>query len=293
MWALPDIKRLNANAASNAKKLKREAARKQKPQCARCECFGRKRRAEVSFLVYDIFSDDPKDVLHLCQDCVGMSGDPWEGFFTCADCARVMVENYTWERYDVQLGEDRLCLACAAERHFSDPANWIDPKLVQEVVLARYQSSRNGENVPLFDPATGVLNIARCEHVLGVEQPLPDGIKFVENFEFDSLDGHQISGGDVLETIGLLGEPFCPVLDAGYQFAVSIGLYVRRWPVQKPFKGLFTKAGDNRACPITFSKRYNAPRWAGIALDDGWEKGILRIEGNPLFQVPAPIKEAA
>jgi len=145
----------------------------------------------------------------------------------------------------------------------------------------------------LHDPATGVLNIARCEHVLGVNQPLPECIKFAENFEFDSLDGHQISGGNVLETIRSLGEPFCPVLDAAYQFAVSIGLYVRRWPADKPFKGhLFSKAGDRRVLPIKFSKRYHLPRWAGISLDPDWEAGKLQIEGQPLLPVTTE-REAA
>jgi hypothetical protein len=73
-----------------------------------------------------------------------------------------------------------------------------------------------------------VLNIARRRHVLGVNQPLPAGIKFHDNAEFDSCDGHQISGDDLLDVIKELGsEPFCPVLDAAYQFSVSIGIYLR------------------------------------------------------------------
>jgi hypothetical protein len=228
MWSLPDINRMNANAAAKATKVKREAARKRKPNCERCECFGRKRPADVSFLIYDIFSDDPKDVLHLCQDCVGQSGDPWEGYFTCDGCGRVMVENYTWERYQTELDGASLCLKCAAERFFADEDNWIQPKLVKEVVLAPYNPRLNGENLPLFDPATGVLNVARCQHVLGVRQPLPKGIKFSDNAEFDSMDGHQISGRWLLDIIAELDEPFCPVLDAAYQFAVSIGLYTRQ-----------------------------------------------------------------
>jgi len=82
--------------------------------------------------------------------------------------------------------------------------------------------------LPLFDPATGVLNVARCTHVLSVDQPLPAGIKFVDNAEFDSCDGHQISSRPLLDIIRELDTPFCPVLDAAYQFAVSIGIYTRR-----------------------------------------------------------------
>jgi hypothetical protein len=58
-----------------------------------------------------------------------------------------------------------------------------------------------------------------------------------------------------------------------------------RRPADKPFTGLFTKAGDIRVLPITFSKRYNLPRWAGIRLDSGWETGRLQIEGVALYRV--------
>ena len=284
MWSLPDINQMNERAAANAKKLKREANAKKKPNCVRCECFSRETPAEVSFLVHDIFSDDPKDVLHLCRDCVGQSGDPWEGYFTCDGCGRVMAENYTWERYCVQMDDRTLCLKCAAEEHFADAANWIDPRAVKDVVL-------EPRGPALFDSTTGVLNVARCPHVVGVKQPVPDAVKFVDNFEFDSMDGHQISGGNMLEAVCELSVPFCPILDAAYQFAVSIGLYVRAG--RGAFAGLFTKAGDSRVLPVTFSKHTNLPRWAGISLDAGWEKGALAIEGNPLVQVPAALEEAA
>ena len=290
MWSLPDINRLNANAAAKAKKLKREAASKRKPSCQFWNCS---QPATRSYLVYDIFSDDPKDVLHLCEQHDGFSGDPCEGHFFCDGCGRVMVENYTWEIYRVELDGLTLCLRCAAERHFANPKNWIDAKRVKQVVLVPYDAALDGQNAPLFNPATGVLNVARCRHVLGVSQPPPEGIKFLENAEFDSCDGHQISGRKLLDIIQDLDEPFCPVLDAAYQFAVSLGLYVRRWPANKPFNGhLFSKAGDRRVLPIKFSKRYHLPRWAGIALDPGWETGKLQIEGNPLMSVTTE-REAA
>jgi hypothetical protein len=139
-----------------------------------------------------------------------------------------MVENYTWEYYRVEIDGETLCLKCAAEAYFDDEKNWIDPRFVKEVVLVPHDPSLNGANLPLFSPQTGVLNVARCQHVLGVQQPLPAGIKFAENAEFDSLDGHQISGRRLLDIVtDLDGQPFVPVLDAAYQFAVSIGIYVR------------------------------------------------------------------
>ena len=218
MWSLPDIKALNTRAASEASKLKRAATSKRKPKCEHWKCSS---RATRSYLVYDIFSDDPKAVLHLCERHDGYSGDPIEGYFTCTQCNRVMVENYTWEYYRVEHDGEAICLKCAAEAYFSDPKNWIKPQEVKSVIL-------EPGGAPLFDAKSGVLNVAHCRHVLGVEQPLPAGIKFVENAEFDSCDGHQISGRRLLDMISDLdGRPFVPVLDAAYQFAVSIGIYVR------------------------------------------------------------------
>jgi hypothetical protein len=62
----------------------------------------------------------------------------------------------------------------------------------------------------------------------GCQPAAPRGIKFLENAEFDCGNGHQISERNVLDIIQELNELFCPVLDAGYQFAVSIGIYVRQ-----------------------------------------------------------------
>ena len=163
-------------------------------------------------------------MLHLCEEHDGYSGDPIEGYFTCEDCQRVVVDHYTWERYQVDYDRASLCLKCAAERYFEEKDYWLNPREVKKVVLER--------GAEFFDRATGTLNLAGCRHVLGVSQPLPQGIKFLENVEFDSGDGHQISGRNLLDIIRELNEPFCPVLDAAYQFAVSLGIYVRRNTVE-------------------------------------------------------------
>ena len=213
MWSLPDINRLNANAAANAKKLRREAALKRKPQC---EIYGCDHRATDSTLWYDIFGDDAKGVIHTCA---GHSFEDDPDLFRCENCERVMVDHYTWECYQVELHGDSLCLRCAAQRHFDQSENWIDPRTVTAVVFAQQEL--------LFDSAEGQLDLARCRHVLGVKQPLPAGVAFHDNAEFDAQDGHQISGDHLLDIIRGLDQPFCPVLDAAYQFAVSIGIYVR------------------------------------------------------------------
>jgi hypothetical protein len=217
MWSLPDINSLNARAAANAKNLQREVRRKRKPNCEHWNCNA---KAKFSYLVYDIFSADPKGVIHLCESHDGSSGDPLEGYFTCAHCERVMAENYTWELYYTHLDDQTVCLSCAAEIYFADEQNWIAPATVNQVVLIP-------KGPPLFDSQSGVLNVARCPHVLAVKQPVPAEILFVDNAEFDNCNGHQISGDNLLEVIKRLDQPFCPVLDAAYQFAVSIGIYVR------------------------------------------------------------------
>jgi hypothetical protein len=214
MWSLSDINRLNGNATTNARKLRREAARKRKPQCG---IYGCSHRAEHSTVWYDIFSDDPKGVIQTCPDH-GWADDP--DLFRCENCERVMVDHYTWERYQVQLHGDSLCLRCAAQRHFDLSENWIHPSTVSRVVL------EPGDG-PLFNRETCVLIVSRCRQVLAVKQPLPAGVVFHDNAEFDSSAGHQISGENLLDVIRRLDQPFCPVLDAAYQFAVSIGLYVR------------------------------------------------------------------
>ena len=216
MWCLPDINAMNARAAANAKKLMRAAGRRPNKK-QKCEVYGCGQPAVESVPWFDIFSDDPKGLVHVCGEC---RPDAVEGFFTCEGCQRLMADHISWERYQVELDGQTLCLACAAKRYFATAENWIDPAQVRAVVLDRRGSV-------LFEPETGILNVSRCRHVLGVKQPEPAGIKYFDNFEFDSEDGRQISGGEMLTRIQELVEPFCPVMDGAYQFSVSIGIYVR------------------------------------------------------------------
>jgi hypothetical protein len=275
MWSLPDITAMNARKELSQTSYRRQARLRGLSRKYPCECCGKPSTAHLPY--YDIFSDAISGVTHLCAGHYD-DGHGNEGFFDCAKCGRRMIENITWERYAVNLnGGDPVCLKCAAQSYFADPQNWVDSHKVKSLDWC-------ADNAPLLT-ASGVLNLARCRHVLGVKQPVPAGICFRFNAEFDNEDLHQISGFGFLEDIQALKEPFCPVLDAAWQFALSIGIYVRRWPVNKPFAGLFTKAGDGRRLPITFSRRYNLPRWAGIALDHGWESGQLRIEGESLRPV--------
>lgn len=224
MWSLPNIVSMNARAAAQAVKLRR-AARRGPGKRQRCEAYGCEQLAAKSELWFDIFSDDPKGIVHTCDDHIAEeSGE----LFECDACHRLMLDHITHERYGVSLdGEKTLCLKCAAEEYFNDPENWIAPRSVKSVVLEPYDPGLNGNNVPLFSAETGVVNLGQCRHVLGVRQPLPNGIRFVDNMEFDSDGGFQISGRKPIELVQSLDEPFCPVLDAAYQFAMSVGIYVR------------------------------------------------------------------
>jgi len=216
MWSLPEINSLNARAKSCATAYNRESKLKTSRKHP-CECCSQPSTHHHKY--FDIFSDDAKGVRHTCDGCHD-DGRGDEGYFTCDCCVRLLVENYTWEIYhrtDPDTGET-LCLACAATKYFADDANLIDPKRVTKVVL-------NPGGGRLFE--NGVLNLAHASHSLGVKQPLPPGIKFVDNYEFDSMDGHQISGGNLLFDIQQMDAPFFCVCDAGWQFAVSIGLYIR------------------------------------------------------------------
>src|SRR5690242_13314442 len=129
MWSLPDINRLNANAAANAKNLHREAACKRKPNC---EIHGCTEPSLESTLWFDIFSDDPKGVIHTCA---AHSAEDDADLFRCENCERVIVDHYTHERYRVELHGDVLCLKCAADRYFDIPRHWINPSDVKRVVL--------------------------------------------------------------------------------------------------------------------------------------------------------------
>jgi hypothetical protein len=217
MRSIYSIFRLNAAAAANAEQIERKAKRQRKPNCDHPTC---NRRSDRSFLVYDIFSEAPKDALKFCRHHLGLCADPARGYFLCSQCARIMVRNYAWEVYSVERDGKTVCLRCAAAAHFNDPQNWIEPRQVKSVIVEPHGG-------PLFDSGGEILNVARCPRVLSVNQPLPAGVEFFENAEFGRTGGIQISGRHLLDTIQHLDEPFVPVLDADYQFAVSIGLYVR------------------------------------------------------------------
>ena len=217
MWSLPDIQRMNSEAASEKKKIER-ALRTGKLDGKKLECEWKGHDAECEgelrhYPWFDIFSDDPKGILTLCEKHDGYYGSPSEGYFECDSCNRVMIENYTWELYYVIHEDRQLCLPCYAQEILNDEDSWIS--LADERI----------ESLAFND-------LRKAPHCIGVEMPVPKEIRFVNNVEFDSADGHCISSGgleEVKETLRQLqgeGETRAIlILDAAYQFAVSVGVY--------------------------------------------------------------------
>lgn len=213
MWSQPDIRALNARAKSCATAYDKESAppKRHKHQCEFCT-----EKATHHDKWYDIFSEDAKGVRHLCTKHFE-SGAGDEGYFTCDCCGRLMVENYTWEYYRVIVDGEVLCLPCAAKLYFSDDDNLIDP--------AKLTAVTNDEG-PLWNPETGVVCLRGVRHVLGVDQPVPEGISCVDRFENCNERG-LFDGEEIKAKIKELGKPCFLVLDGAYQFSGSIGLYIR------------------------------------------------------------------
>ncbi len=220
MWSLPDIKRLNDEAVKNASKLNKALETGYldgiKIKCDWCD-----KPADAIYSWYDVFSDDPKGIIGLCEEHDYYYGSPSEGFFICDDCERVFITNYTWELYytDTEDGE-RICLNCAFDRYIKEKENWIIS--LKEVNWER---------------------VIRSHHIIpAAGKHWEDYLIFVGNVEFDSLTGEKITGfsststkedglKDLWELIkkALSEHKQCIlILDAAYQFAVSIGVYVKK-----------------------------------------------------------------
>src|SRR5262245_42426388 len=108
----------------------------------------------------------------------------------------------------------------AAEAHFKEPSNWIDSRAVTRVMFTP------GDG-PLFDATTGVLNLARCRLLPGIRQRIA-GIGLFERTDFNTKDGRQIGGDDLLTVIKGLDRPFCPVLASAQEATVSVWICVCR-----------------------------------------------------------------
>jgi len=219
MWSLPDIRRLNDEAVVKYEQNKKKT---EKQLCCRQHCDFCDKKANHALEYYDIFSDFPKGHVFMCKECIDKYGDIPEGNFYCDDCQRLHIENYTWENYvTFDLNTDEaLCLNCAFDREIKKDQNWITSS--DEVTWSRVRSSK---------------------HLIPVKgNHWEKHMEFIGNTEFDSMTGGKLTGFSSCSTIddGLQdlrkivnealtkAERCILILDAGYQFSVSIGVYIER-----------------------------------------------------------------
>ena len=218
MWSLPDIKELNKRAKAS-KKVLLKTIRTGKETGKGLECdyadHGDCEGAVRAIPYFDIFSDDPKGLIKLCEKHDGYFGSPAEGYFECGRCDRVFIdENYTWENYyHVNDCDGRICLNCYARQVIGDARDpgWLKTDGSEKVDFQR---------------------IRRAPHIIAAKGPTY-GLKFLGNTEFDNTTGGCISGGGTEEIRELLKKAkkrgytrALVVLDATYQFAVLVGVYV-------------------------------------------------------------------
>jgi hypothetical protein len=221
MWSLPDINRMNAEASRTRKSIIEQAStlKDEKGEALACDCC--EQPATSAEVYFDIFSDDPKGVVAECEEHEGQH----EGHFTCDGCERLMVENYTWELYYVHTKDgEMLCLKCWAERVLEDKSHVCWVELTDEKIAA--------VNFAL---------VSKAPHIRAVGQDVPKGLVFVDNVELDGASGGRLTGtmssepgpdGGVRDLQVALREARSQgfkwallVLDAAFQFSVSVGVY--------------------------------------------------------------------
>lgn len=204
MWSLPDINAGNKAAAKVAAKNKNKT---EAQLCRGKECYHCGEKATHALPYYDVFSEDIKGYIYSCDKHEENAGE--EGFFICNDCGRLHIGNYTWECYSVLMDGSIVCLNCALDRHLASPESWL--------------TDASKINFDL---------VKKAPHLIPVEgKHWKDSLLFLGNVEFDSTSGRCISGGGVgeLQEIAKKGieshGKVMFILDAAFQFAVSIGIY--------------------------------------------------------------------
>lgn len=223
MWSLPDINRMNAEAATPAAKglITKQLRGRAKLECCMCDKPATLRSRQEYF---DIFSDLPKGVIGLCAKHEEEYGGIPEGYFYCNQCNRLFVENYTWENYFSESEDGEIiCLNCKAEEYVGNPDNWLQlPEAIADLDFNR---------------------VRQAGHVIAVKGPIPKGLKEYGGVTLDSFSGGRVTGfsssegspdGGVQELKDLLLKAHedghseaILILDGAFQFCVSIGVYVR------------------------------------------------------------------
>lgn len=214
MWSLPDIERMNERKAAEAL----ENANKTEEQLCEgevCECCSEPATRAIEY--YDVFSDDVAGHSFACEDHAERVEFDDESTFHCPECSRRMVTNYTWENYFTEVDGDHMCLNCALDKVTeADSEHWItEPEQIT------------------FD------KVRHAPHVIGHKTThWEKSLVFLGNACFDSMDGHCIGGGldelteHVKTGIKKHGKAIL-ILDGGYQFSVSIGVYAPKKKTRK------------------------------------------------------------
>lgn len=210
MWSLPNIKRMNEQAALAYELTKGQTA-KDILRGKKCDFCSKKATYYRDW--YDVFGDVPKGRMFMCQ----AHEDHDEGYFYCDECGKTFIDNYTWELYYAHVDGEVLCLNCYLDREVFNDENWVtQPK---HVTWER---------------------ISKAKHLIPVEgEHWRKYLDFVGNVEFDSMTGETVVGfsstcsretgvNELRDLVRKAGKPCMLILDAGYQFAVSIGVYVRK-----------------------------------------------------------------
>lgn len=223
MWSLPDIGRLNSVAAERAPNFEHAVETGwldgELISCHYCD-----KPADYRCLWFDIFSDDPKGVVGLCEQHDRYYGSLPEGYFECEACNRLFIENYTWELYFHQDGGGIYCLNCYAAAEVQNPDNWLslDDATIDALTFQQ---------------------VCKAKHLIAVRGPIPEGLALYKNVELDGSSGGRLTSsmscestpdGGVQELRDILHElksqgvtEAMLILDAAYQFSVSIGVYTR------------------------------------------------------------------
>ena len=225
MWSLPDINRLNADAKSKAGK--KAIQKKLNSKTNVCDYDDGTCNGEVHIQPYwDIFSPEIKGTIKVCDAHEDHYGQTPKGYFYCGACDRTMIENYTWELYYTMIDDEQLCLCCALDKVMADEENWIT---LDKATLDNLNNIINFEYIRIR------------QHVIGVGQDVSNKLQRIGCEEFDSMDGHCISGGGIeglrsllLEAKGLGAKKAIILCEAGYQFSVSMGVYCE--PIKKVSK---------------------------------------------------------
>jgi len=224
MWSLPDINRLNAAAVTNRQALEDAVltGMLHGEQVAWNDADDNCRGSLRYELWFDVFSDHPKGIVGHCAYHRELSGVP-TGYFRCDVCRHLFVERYTHELYSINTNKGLMCLPCAAAYYIGNSSNWIEltEAKIEALDFERVRLAAHCLAVGMQVPKTiQLFGCVELDFATGGEvrsttyaDPTPDaGVQHLRDILTDAKDaGHSRA---------LL------IMDAGYQFSVSIGCYV-------------------------------------------------------------------